>query len=212
MAGLLANYAVLPIKKYLLPICLILVIVLTAVSCSPEKKSPDISLNQLKKLCRLSTIEMKFHMCASAKGEETLWLNKIFNPDAKTYYFIEFDSSVSIGVDFKDLEINDTVGLIEVYISKPYLIRHKVDPESISKYPVIAYDENGIFTAKKILNIKDGEEAVSTAESALKKRIEDEKLNYDKAEENAKKLIENYIRQVCEAGGFDYKIKFEYID
>lgn len=215
-------------KKLFLLICMLLLICLLA-SCQTTPDSPantteapsvtpkaeqKIEEKEIRRLCQLSTVKCKVHAFVKATKEETSIFVKIVNPDAATNYIVEYDGQFDIVVDFISISLDKETNQVTATISKSYLDESscQVDEHSLSLYPNIAYDEDGLFLTKEMLGVNDCNEILSQATTELKEMAKSAKQNFDIAEENAKTLIENYIKEIGKINETTYDIVFSYAD
>ena len=141
--------------------------------------------NGLRNCGKLVTAEYYFtHVTTFDSSKE---IKGFTIPLTKSSFVYSYDGVIYAGIDFSKIEVekDDINKIITVTIPKAEIISSEVDPDSFRLYD----EKNNIFNPIKVQDVTDSFAELLKDEEA--KAVE--KGIYDKAAENAKTLIENFI-------------------
>ncbi len=167
-------------------------------------------IREMGKLCtaeyyftHVSSFEESSKLATGTKIKGTnINIPDITIPGTTKTFVYSYDGTITAGVDFSDirLEKNDEKMTVTVVMPQPEIISSSVDPDSFRLYD----EKTGIFTTLKVTDVTD------TFASLI--RDEEQKARdrgiLDQAQNNARVLVENFIRNTYGLEGFDVKLKF----
>ncbi len=171
-------------------------------SCSNEAVATIPSVEQVKSICELSTVECYYNnvakMIVKAGSGITHWGEK----DREIW--IEYEGYAKIGIELNELSM--TINENKIKISMP---NAKVLETGILKINKDSYyvSEDGWFNKNKIETEKQ-QEAVTKAQSKMEKSIKNNSLLFEQSEKKAKDLIENYINKLGDLSNIEYEIEW----
>ena len=194
-------------KKAKIIVLIIAMIVCTA--CSKDSKNdidekllkPDIT--QLRSICDLATLECYYHNVAKATKEAGTGLAHI--GEKKRTFWIEYTGMAKIGIDMSKLKMNVTGKTVEITIPNAKPISYEVLNIDKSNYVASedGWNENAITAQIQT-------DAVGKAQENMKKSVEENTALLARAQDRAKRLIENYIDKLGDASEIKYEIVWKY--
>ena len=164
-------------------------------------KTPDTM--QIRAVCNLATLECVYHNVARSEKKKGSGLNNLLKADRK--YWVEYSGTVKLGVDMAKGDIKVEDGTIIVYMPDAEILSIEEDPSS-EKEPITDKDKS--FIMKNPIQSDDITETIKSSQESVKEQIMNNTSLLRDAKERAKKLIENYIRQIEDAIGAEYKIEW----
>lgn len=189
-------------KKYLLIfICLLSSICLTA--C--DNKNAEIELEEVKKVANLAVFEVEYNNVVKTTVKKGTGLDALFEKDRK--YWIEYTGVAKIGIDTEKLEVKVKDDKVRVYIPSPTILMMDMDDDKITS-------DNVISSADSILNSNPitpeiQSSALDKGQENMKKTILQNKTLLESAQKRSKVLIENYINNISDITGVEYKITWD---
>lgn len=191
--------------KRILILCLVLLMSLS-VSISCDKKDDVPQTEQIKMISELATLKCKFNNVAKSNVDKGKGLTHVFEKDRE--YWIEYEGYVDIGIDveFVTIEINDSVVNVSMPPAKIQNIGVIDDTNRVEIYSKDSAINKNTVTAEKQA------EAIAEAQENMLKQVENKKELFIQAEEQAKCLIENYIKNLGELTDTEYTINWKMIE
>jgi len=182
---------------------IVLLVVVLLIIIFVNRKS-ELTIKQqgysVEKICELATLRCYYHDVAEFRSEAT----GLFNIGYKKYW-IEYNGIITYGVDARSVKVNkpDKNGVVKIFIPEARVLSANVDENSMSN-PI---EDKGIFTS---VSIEEKNRAYAQAQETMKTNAENDDMLLAQAENNAKKLIEQYIISVGKQIDKDYTV--EWID
>ena len=175
------------------------------------KEQSDLMLpeeEQIRQICELSTLECEFNNVA--KGEKTKGEGIAHLGEKDRKYWVEYVGIVKLGIDMAkvSMEIKDT----NVFITLPKAEIQAMDIKDGS------YNEDSVITSqdaffnKNKITVDEQQDAIADAQATMERTILESQDLMQKAQDRAKTLIENYIKNIGAASGITYNIQWKYID
>ena len=191
-------------------ICLFLAVVLLlgAVSCGqtenanaePEKKvEPQFS--QMQTICELATAKCYYHNVAKYFEKDTSGF--LFWKKDK-HFWIEYAGVVTIGIDTSQLRMEIEDDTVKITIPKARVMDCVVDDSTLTKESFIVDPASDQPTAT------DQQKAFQEAQNNMKQAASDDAALLANARERAKKLLEDYVKNIGTITGKEYKVKWIY--
>ncbi|MBR7133906.1 MAG: DUF4230 domain-containing protein [Clostridia bacterium] len=181
-----------------LKIILMVVLPLLVLCGCGEQKTPDIG--EIRAISELATVECYYNNVGKL-GDEGNFLQR----DRKMW--IEYEGMATIGIDMSlvSMKISGNEIIITLPEAKLLEIKPVVETLNENSYKI---SEDG-FIIKNKITAEEQEQIIQQGQEKMEKAVKDNKMLFIKAEENAKRLIENYITELGKATGDDYQIKWK---
>ena len=185
-------------------VCLLLIAALTS-SCGKEAKNkgalePEVS--RMKSICELATMDCYYHNVAKYKEDDAdgiLWWKKDKN------FWIEYAGVVTIGIDASLVNIDVTGDQVTITMPPAKVLDCKVDEKTLSEDSfIIAKDSADVMA-------QDQTEAFKAAQSNMEKSASEDSTLLANAQQRAQKLLEDYVNNIGDTIGRQYKIKWVYV-
>ncbi len=188
--------------KWLLSCLLVSVMVLC--SCSSEAKKAN-ELEQIRSVCNLATLEVHYNNVAKSvkkAGEGFVHLGEVDRE-----FWIEYQGVAKIGIDMDKLEISTKGEKVQIKIPEATLLSINIDQESLNAKSYI-YSEDAFFN-KNPVNEEDQKSAISTAQKKMEETVMADKKLFQKAGERAKRLLEEYVKELGKTTGKAYQVELK---
>lgn len=175
---------------------------LKTVDESVDAVFPDLS--QIRSICELATLECYYHNVAKSvktKGEGLSHLG-----ERERVFWIEYSGVAKFGVNISKVNMETAGERIVITIPKAELL-------GLSKY---SFTEDSYISSddgmlnKNPITAENQTEAIAIAEENIKQLFAEDNAMLARAQDNAKKLIENYIKQLGQISEVDYQIEWRY--
>lgn len=178
--------------------------VVTITGCAKADATPDFS--GIKDVAELSALECYYHNVVKYHRDSDGWLFGLVNVGEKNMWF-EYDGVVEMGLNIDQVKISepDANGVVTITIPQVEILGHPdIDTESMTD-PIEA---NGLFTT---LTADERNQALADAQANLLEMASNDEHSKLQAKERAKSLLEQYVKNVGEAIGKIYTVRWEEI-
>ena len=175
----------------------------TQIASSGIAYSPEIS--QIREICNLATLECYYHNVAKSTKEPGSGLLHI--GEKERIFWIEYSGNVTFGIDISKVtmeidgeQINITIpgarllGMSEYNFTEDSYIS---SDDGINKNPITAENQT---------------EAIAAANEQIRQLFANDETMLMRAQNRAKRLIENYIDKLGALSGIEYQINWQYED
>ena len=162
---------------------------------------PDIS--QIRTICELATLECYYHNVAKSVKEKGSGLLHI--GEMERVFWIEYSGVAKLGIDMSKVTMDIDGEKIIITIPKAKLLG--LSDYSFTEDSYISSDDG---LNKNPITAENQTEAVAAANEHIRQLFESDDTMLMRAQERARKLIENYINQLSELSGTDYQIEWVY--
>ena len=181
-----------------------------------KKAATQIDLSEyatIKPICEFATLKCFYHNVVVYEEEPNETVKTIstvllwpFDRFAKTGYkqfWMEYSGIVEAGIDARQVNVNepDANNTIEIYVPDATILSVHADLSSLSE----PLTEMGLFTN---ISKKEQTNAFSKAQKVMQEEAEKDQAILDRAKDNAKILLEQYVRKMGEAVGINYSVKW----
>lgn len=174
-------------------------------SCQSKVVNKNIEVKEMRDIAELATVECYYHNVAKS--------NKALNPAKIEFwkkknmrFWVEYDGIVKIGIDASKLKMTINDNTVAIVLPEAIVLDVSVNSESLNE-DSFYYDPS----AKKP-NIEEQTEAFAVAQEEMRASAEANSTLLANARENAKELLENYVKTIGEATGIEYKIEWVYVE
>lgn len=194
-------------KKIVIGMMLILM-TLSLVACGDVKEEKNTAnmepeVTQMKSICELSVMECYYHNVAKYFEEDATgaWF---WAKDKK--FWIEYSGIVTIGVDASlvSMEVDGTT--VTITIPEAEVLQCEVDESSLSEDSFIVDSKSADITAE------DQTYAFGQAQTDLWNTAASDTALLSQAQERTKQLLEDYVKNIGDAFGVEYTVKWVYVD
>lgn len=183
----------------------ILIVLLLLVIAGCGKKNADVkpSLSQVRNISDLATVKAYYHNVAKVEKKKGQGLTHLFEVDRK--YWIEYTGVVKIGIKMSSITIDEKDNVVTINMPRAEILSHHCEN----------YNDDSIYKNEDGFNenkIEDSEvnEAIKKADEEMLEKVKSNQSLFNRAEDGAEKLIQNYIEQVGKISGKKYEVKFVY--
>lgn len=183
----------------------ILIVLLLLVITGCGKKNADVkpSLSQVRNISDLATVKAYYHNVAKVEKKKGQGLTHLFEVDRK--YWIEYTGVVKIGIKMSSITIDEKDNVVTINMPRAEILSHHCEN----------YNDDSIYKNEDGFNenkIEDSEinEAIKKADEDMLEKVKNNQSLFNRAEDGAEKLIQNYIEQVGKISGKKYEVKFVY--
>ncbi len=183
----------------------ILIVLLLLVITGCGKKNADVkpSLSQVRNISDLATVKAYYHNVAKVEKKKGQGLTHLFEVDRK--YWIEYTGVVKIGIKMSSITIDEKDNVVTINMPRAEILSHHCEN----------YNDDSIYKNEDGFNenkIEDSEinEAIKKADEEMLEKVKNNQSLFNRAEDGAEKLIQNYIEQVGKISGKKYEVKFVY--
>ena len=172
-----------------------------------QPETPPISIEpqeaQMKAICELAVMDCYYHNVAKYKEEDAsgFWIWK-----KDKHFWIEYSGIVRLGIDVSKLKIESNGDEITITLPEACVLDSKVDSSSLTEDSYIVDKKSADITAE------DTSIAFTDAKKKLEEAASNNKALLSKAQRQAKKLLEDYIKNIGHVVGKEYKTNWIYID
>lgn len=160
-------------------------------SLSKDDVKADISESQILKIGELSTVRCYYHNVAEASQDAKGLLS--FGPAKVGYkkYWVEYYGYANVGVDTNEMVVGKLSddGVIQIYMPDAKVLDIDADTENMDN-PI---SETGLFTQ---ISTEEKMNAYEKAQETMKEQASADTTILNKAKNNAKTIIENYIKSI----------------
>ena len=168
-----------------------------------QDKEDALDFSGVNKICELSTLRCYYHNVAELKKDpDGMFQYGWFKYGFKKLW-MEYVGIIEVGIDVNQVKIEEPNENNEVYVYVPDARIIKVSADSNSmKEPI---SDTGIFTK---ITTEDQNQAFTQAQGDMKDEASNDTTILNRAKNNAKKLIEEYIVNMGKQVGKDLKVKW----
>lgn len=167
----------------------------------PPESEPDIS--QIRSICDLATLECYYHNVAVSTKEKGSGLLHIGEKERS--FWIEYSGVAKLGINMSKVTMEKEGSNIIITIPKAELLG--LSDYSFTKDSYIS-SEDGIN--KNPITAENQIEAIAAAQEDIRRTFSNDDSMLMRAQDRAKKLIENYINQLGEISKINYQIEWVY--
>ena len=164
-------------------------------------------------ICELATLRSYYHNVVVCEEEPSGAVKTIstvllwpFDRLAKTGYkqfWMEYSGIVETGIDASRIQINSPTadGVVEIYVPDARVLSVYADEDSLSE----PLTERGLFTT---ITGEEQARAFAKAQSAMREQAEGDTALLSRAKNNAKILLEQYVRRTGRGTGAEYSVRW----
>lgn len=189
-------------------ICLfaVLMLCLTMVSCAKEENEPqkvEPQVSQMKTICELATMKCYYHNVAKYTQEDAsgFWF---WTKDRK--FWVEYAGIVTIGIDTSRVNMEVKDNNVTITIPPAQVLSCKVDDATLTDDSFI------IAKGSAKVEAEHQTEAFKDAQAKMQESASSDTILLANAQQRAQKLIEDYVNNIGNCVGEEYKITWIYLE
>lgn len=191
-------------KKKLILLCLFSLIFVSG--CSNKLFSNKPSVEQIRSICNLATVEAYYHNVAKSTKKAGDGFASFGEKDRR--FWIQYTGIAKIGIDMTKVKMTIKDDKVKVYLPNASVLSIDVNEKELDKNSYIR--EEDAFFNKNPITAKDESNAIYDAQLNMKMSTLKNTNLLLSAQTRAKNLIENYINKMGDISGIEYKIEWEY--
>ncbi len=169
-----------------------------------QKQDNTVDFSGVNRICELSTLRCYYHNVAELEKEpdDGLFQYGWFHVGYKKLW-LEYTGIIEVGIDASQVQVNqpDENNVVYVYVPDAEITEVRADSSSIGE-PIM---ESGAFTK---VTTEDQNQLFAQAQEEMKEEAQNDTAILNRAKNNAKKLIEQYIVNVGDQIGESYTVKW----
>ena len=189
------------LSKFIISIAVIISL-LTMTGCAAKQQPIEPAVSQIRRICELAVLECYYHNVAKSVKP------KKYIGQVERKFWIEYTGTAKIGIDLSQVKMtfdSEDPSIINVTIPKAKVLGIDVDESSLSEDSVILGADG--FVKNKV-SADDQTNAINEAQKKMEETAKNDTAVLVTAQERAKKLIENYILQLGNSCGVDYRVNW----
>lgn len=187
------------ILKYIIALILVFCI-LCLCSCSTQLKEPD--EEQIKAICELTTLKCYYNNVAKSTKEKGTGWSHLLEKDRK--FWIEYEGFAEIGIDMNEVSMSIVENNITITMPSAELLNLGIATETLNEDSYITSKDS--WWNKNKITSEEQQAAIGNAQKKMRETVLQNKALFNRAENEAKVLIENYIKNLGEMSGMEYNI------
>lgn len=198
-------------KKRILYSILMFLLVFLVAGCGERKKKSEqdekkaeLNISQMQAVCELATLECYYHNTAKYNSEKEV----LFWDTNKTLW-VEYSGIVKMGVDFNELRMEVKDNIVTIGITDAKVLSCNIDETSLSK-DTFYKETNGLLSGK--IGAEEQTEAFKAAQEGMLAAAQSDEALLLQAKVRAQTLLENYVKNIGDAVGEEYIVRWEDID
>lgn len=192
-------------KKHILGLCMVLLIGSLSGCGQKEEKTTQPDVVQIRSICELATLECYYHDVVKFEEQEDVFFT--IGDRGHKKFWIEYSGIVKVGIDMSKVKMSVKEDTITITIPKAEVLSCKVDEKSLDPDKYVA--KTGWLTE---ISSKDEVEAFAQAKEKMEETAKENKTLLLNAQERAKTLIENYVKNMGKLVNKTYIIKWKEIE
>ncbi|MBQ6554169.1 MAG: DUF4230 domain-containing protein [Firmicutes bacterium] len=158
-------------------------------------------LDRIKNICRLSTLKCYYHNIA--KSVKSPGTGAMHFGEKERVFWIEYTGIAEISYDAERIKMSQDGRNITVTLPRPD-INCTVNPDSWTPESHVESEDN--LANPNPITMQDCTQAINEAQAEMQAKTEQNTALINAAEQQAKELITNYIKQVGGVTGNEYTI------
>lgn len=189
----------------------LLVLTSSLVGCSmkknqeePEKTPIKLETSQMQAVCELATLECYYHNTAKFDSEKQV----LFWNTSKRLW-IEYSGIVKVGIDLSKFDMSLDGNVVTIAIPDAKVLGCEVDDASLSEDTFYS-ETKGLGSGK--VGADDQTKAFQAAQEGMLAAVQEDESLLLQAKVRAQTLLENYVKNIGDAIGIDYEIRWETVE
>ncbi|MBQ8683495.1 MAG: DUF4230 domain-containing protein [Clostridia bacterium] len=183
--------------KRLLTILLVVACIAT-LACSCKDNSAVPTETEIRAICELATIRSYYNNVAKETKEKDTIFQK------KREMWIEYEGYADLGVDMQEVSMKLSGNTVTVTIPAAKVLEVGIVDDTLTEDSYVMSADGFLFKNK--ITTEEQQEAIQKAQAKMEEAVSGNTALLAQAQNRAKSIIENYIRQLGQAAGTEYDI------
>ena len=168
-----------------------------------EAASEDkpLELAQIRNICELSTVECYFNNIAKSVKEPGTGLKHLGEVERK--FWIKYQIKVRVSYDISQIEMSQNDDEISIYLPEPKVTSSVIESSWNKDSYVISKDKK---IQKNPITAEDQTKAIRESCESVEEEVRNNTALISTEQQQARTLIENYIKQMGKINNTEYKI------
>ena len=186
---------------FVLPALLLLLCGCGAKEEEQTEKKPEISISDMRAVCELATMECYYHNTAKLASEK-----KVLFWNTSKKLWIEYSGIVKLGIDVSRVDMKVDGNVVTIAMPEAEVLSCDVDETSLTKDSFYS-ETKGLGSGK--VGAEEQSQAFEAAQKEMRAVVEQDEALLLQAGDRAKILLENYVKQIADAAGVTYEVRWE---
>ncbi len=186
---------------FVLPALLLLLCGCGAKEEEQTEKKPEISISDMRAVCELATMECYYHNTAKLDSEK-----KVLFWNTSKKLWIEYAGIVKLGIDVSRVDMKVDGNVVTIAMPEAEVLSCDVDETSLTKDSFYS-ETKGLGSGK--VGAEEQSQAFEAAQKEMRAVVEQDEALLLQAGDRAKILLENYVKQIADAAGVTYEVRWE---
>ena len=191
-------------RKTILFVLLALLLVLCGCGAKEQEQAeekPEISISDMRAVCELATMECYYHNTAKLDSEK-----KVLFWNTSKKLWIEYSGIAKLGIDVSRIDIKVDGNVVTIAMPEAEVLSCDVDETSLREDSFYS-ETKGLGSGK--VGAEEQSRAFEAAQKEMRSVVEQDEALLLQAGDRAKILLENYVKQIGDAGGVTYEVQWE---
>ena len=177
-------------------------------ACGKEEKQAKLpEISTVQNICELSTLKCRYNNLAKSVKESGSGILHWGEKDRT--FWIEYTGEVEIGVEMSKVGMKVKGEKVTITMPKAKILQTKIDDNTLNTDSFVMSEDS--WFNKNEITTKDQQGAIKNAQEKMLKQVEQDEALFAQAEERAKRLIGNYVKEMGKAAGVEYEIVWKEI-
>lgn len=186
---------------FVLPALLLLLCGCGAKEEEQTEKKPEISISDMRAVCELATMECYYHNTAKLDSEK-----KVLFWNTSKKLWIEYSGIAKLGIDVSRVDMKVDGNVVTIAMPEAEVLSCDVDETSLTEDSFYS-ETKGLGSGK--VGAGEQSQAFEEAQKEMRSVVEQDEALLLQAGDRAKILLENYVKQIADAAGVTYEVRWE---
>lgn len=186
---------------FVLPALLLLLCGCGAKEEEQPQEKPEISISDMRAVCQLATMECYYHNTAKLDSEK-----KVLFWNTSKKLWIEYSGIAKLGIDVSRVDMKVDGNVVTIAMPEAEVLSCDVDETSLTEDSFYS-ETKGLGSGK--VGAEEQSQAFEEAQKEMRSVVEQDETLLLQAGDRAKILLENYVKQIADAAGVTYEVRWE---
>ena len=185
---------------------LLFIIVLSANFCSCSKNNvPPPSEEQIKSICELATLKCYYNNVAKGtKNKGTGWQHLL---EKDREFWVEYEGYAKIGVKMDLVSMKIDEENIKITMPPSEILEIGINEKTLNENSYTISEDS--FWNKNSISPEEQQKAINDTQKEMEETVLKNKVLFEKADQEAKIVIESYIKNLGKLSGKTYNITWK---
>lgn len=186
---------------FVLPALLLLLCGCGAKEEEQPQEKPEINISDMRAVCQLATMECYYHNTAKLDSEK-----KVLFWNTSKKLWIEYSGIAKLGIDVSRVDMKVDGNVVTIAMPEAEVLSCDVDETSLTEDSFYS-ETKGLGSGK--VGAEEQSQAFEEAQKEMRSVVEQDETLLLQAGDRAKILLENYVKQIADAAGVTYEVRWE---